>query len=79
MGKVNATYPADHEPAMRVPKGGSSCSSCEYLGKDRKTCTNEHYSAFYKTNKLQAPADEFCSDWYEAAKKVEKKDHFFGA
>lgn len=26
-----AQYPADHKPAMRVPAGGSSCASCEYL------------------------------------------------
>ena len=60
------TYSADHDPAIRVPKGGSSCSSCEYLGDDRKTCKNSHYVAWNNgSNKLLFPADEFCSDWYE--------------
>jgi hypothetical protein len=58
-------YPRDHEPAMRVPKGGSSCSSCEYLGKDGETCRNKYYIRWHGSNKLGAPADEFCSDWYE--------------
>lgn len=58
-------YPSDHEPAMRVPKGGSSCSSCEYLGKDRATCTNRYFIQWNGGDDLPAPADEFCSDWYE--------------
>jgi hypothetical protein len=60
-----ADYPPNHQPAMRVPKGGSSCSSCEYLGKDRKTCTNDYFIRWNGSNKLPAPADQFCSDWYE--------------
>lgn len=72
------TYPADHEPAMRVPKGGSSCSSCEYLGKSGNECTNSHFIAWHGTGKLPAPAIEYCSDWYEPAKPKERKGAFFG-
>jgi hypothetical protein len=62
---MNATYPKDHVPAMRVPKGGSSCASCEYLGANRATCRNEYFIKWHGSNILPAPADEFCSDWYE--------------
>lgn len=72
------TYPKDHQPAMRVPKGGSSCASCEYLGKDDKTCTSKNYIAWRGSNRLGAPKDEWCSDWYEPAKPKERKGAFFG-
>lgn len=59
------TYPPDHVPAMRVPKGGSSCASCEYVSEDKKHCSNEDFIAWHGSNKLPAPADAYCSDWYE--------------
>jgi hypothetical protein len=74
---AKAEYPDDHQPAMRVPKGGSSCSSCEYLGSNGKTCKNEYFMKWHGSNKLPAPADQFCSDWYEP-KAATKKDYFFG-
>lgn len=58
-------YPPDHEPGMRVPKGGSSCSSCEYLGEDKKTCDNKYFVKWNNSNVIPAPIDEYCSDWYE--------------
>lgn len=64
MGGKKFQLPKDHKPAMHVPKGGSSCASCEYLGGDKKTCKNKYYIQYYATNKLPFPADEFCSDWY---------------
>jgi len=60
-----AEYPADHQPGMRVPRGGSSCASCEYLMPDRKNCGNEYFQKWHGSSKLPAPADEYCSDWYE--------------
>ncbi len=63
---------------MRVPHGGSSCSSCEYLGKSGKDCTNTHFIRWHGTGRLPAPAEEYCSDWYEIGKKQERKDKFFG-
>ena len=58
-------YPADHQAGMRVPKGGSSCASCEYLGPDYTSCTSRYFIAWNGSNILPTPADEFCSDWWE--------------
>lgn len=58
-------YPRDHEPAMRVPKGGSSCANCRFLGKNRRTCRNRYYIEYHGSNCLPHPCDEFCSDWWE--------------
>jgi hypothetical protein len=63
---VKPTYPPDHEPAMEVPRGGSSCASCIYL-KDAKLrlCTNRHFIKWNGGPTLPYPADRFCSDWFE--------------
>ena len=58
-------YPPDHEAAMRVPKGGSCCANCEYLGSDGASCTSSYFVRWNGSAKLPAPADEFCSDWWE--------------
>lgn len=65
---VKPTYPPDHKPAMQVPKGGSSCASCEYVSKDHLNCSNKHFIKWFGSSKLPKPADEYCSDWYEPAK-----------
>jgi len=65
---------------MRVPRGGSSCASCEYLAGSGKDCTNTYFIKWRGSGKLPAPADQYCSDWYEAAKPSDRKDDaFFGA
>ena len=64
------TYPSDHEPAMRVPIGGSSCKTCRYVTKDLKNCGNRHFVAWHGSPVLPFPADQYCSDWYEPAKGV---------
>ena len=61
--KGEITYPPDHKPGMKVPKGGSSCSSCEYLSGGK--CTNEYFIKWNGSGVLPAPPDEYCSDWYE--------------
>jgi hypothetical protein len=61
------TYPPDHKPGMRVPKGGSSCSSCKYLGKDKRTCTNKDFIKWHGSEVIPGKIDEYCSDWYEPA------------
>jgi hypothetical protein len=53
---------------MQVPRGGSSCATCEYVTRDRAHCSNSHYQAWHGNPKLDYPAEEFCSDWYEPAK-----------
>lgn len=73
MGKGRkATYPPDHQAAMRVPKGGSSCEKCEYLKDAKKRiCGNKHFIAWggpdkpAGSNKIPFPIDEYCSDWFE--------------
>lgn len=63
--KPKAEYPPDHEPGMRVPKGGSCCANCKFLGDDKASCTNEYFIKWNGSEKLPAAADEYCSDWYE--------------
>jgi len=58
-------YPEDHVPGMVVPKGGSSCAKCEYLGDDKKTCTNEYFIKWNGSELIPAPIDEYCSDWFD--------------
>lgn len=70
--KRKATYPPDHKAGMVVPKGGSSCSSCEYLGKDGKSCTNSYFIKWNGSSILPAPADEYCSDYYESKDEDEQ-------
>jgi hypothetical protein len=60
------TYPPDHKAAMRVPKGGSSCMKCKFLGEDEKSCTSSYFLAWNGSKILPAPADVFCSDWFES-------------
>jgi len=71
------TYPADHrnQAAIRVPKGGSSCSSCKFLG-EGDTCKSEYYVKWNNgDNKLLAPADSFCSDWYTPKNLMLRGNH----
>ena len=70
-GHLKPTYPKDHVAGMKVPKGGSSCASCEYLAGDGKECSSEHFQKWNGSNKLPAPADEYCSDWWEPKKDIE--------
>jgi hypothetical protein len=60
-----ATYPPDHKPGMRVPKGGSSCKTCEYLAPNQRLCTNKYFIKWHGSNVIPAPVDSYCSDWYE--------------
>lgn len=46
--------------AEQVPKGGTSCANCYYLGKDEETCRNKFYIANNGDRKLLAKANEFC-------------------
>lgn len=59
-------YPSNHEPGMKVPRGGSSCKSCEYL-KDasKRICGNPYFVAWNKSEVIPEPVDEYCSDWYD--------------
>jgi hypothetical protein len=53
---------------MRVPVGGAMCANCSHY-KPTPTghglCREPNFAAYYGTNQIPFPADEFCSDWYE--------------
>lgn len=61
-------YPPDHELGMRVPKGGSSCSKCQFVSEDGTRCANKGFQAWQADkgkkdpSNLPAPADEYCCD-----------------
>ena len=61
-----AEYPRDHKPGMRVPRGGSSCASCKFHKEEGNRCTNFYFKKWHGSDKIPAPADQFCSDWYES-------------
>lgn len=69
-----AQYDEDHEAGMKVPKGGSICSKCEYLRDDKKTCRNKFFIAWESprgdkpagSDVIPGPIDEYCSDWFHA-------------
>ena len=67
-------YPQDHQVGMRVPKGGSDCAKCEYVEGQR--CKNANFIRWQGSDKIPAPLDEFCCDFFETAKG--RKDRFFG-
>lgn len=60
--------PANHTPGVVVPKGGSCCANCKYgeTRDDGSYCNNTYFAEWHGEAKLPAPADEFCSDWWEA-------------
>lgn len=62
-GKIQ--YPPNHNPVLKVPEGGSSCSNCKYIGVDGKTCKSQYFILFMGTNRLPFPANKMCSDWWE--------------
>jgi hypothetical protein len=61
--KGDVEYPKDHVPGMKVPKGGSSCSKCEYFV-EGGNCRNEYFIKWNGSSKIPAPPDEYCSDWF---------------
>jgi hypothetical protein len=67
-GKVY--FPTDHQAGMKVPKGGSSCANCKYLGEDEKSCESKYYKIWHGSKELPEPADEYCSDWYEPKEEL---------
>lgn len=65
-GGKHFTYPKNHKLGMRVPKGGSMCDNCKFLGEDHKTCMNKEWIKWNNgDNKLPAPSDQYCSDLWE--------------
>lgn len=67
---AEAEYPPGHKPGMKVPKGGSMCANCRFLGKDKESCTNKYFIKWNGSDIIPAPIDMFCSDWYEPKRSV---------
>lgn len=61
--KVLPDYPKDHLVGMRVPKGGSDCAKCEYV--DGQNCKNKLFTKWQGSDRIPAPTDEFCCDFFE--------------
>jgi hypothetical protein len=65
------TLPADHLFGMAVPKGGSACDKCRFVGKDGKSCSNEYFVNWRKSLKVEnpseipAPIEEYCCDVFQ--------------
>lgn len=63
-GKGPITYPDNHKPGMRVPKGGSCCQNCKYW--DGEDCENKNYRTWNNgSGEIPTNPDSFCSDWWE--------------
>jgi hypothetical protein len=67
-------YPPDHQPGMRVPKGGSMCKNCEYLkDAEKKICGEENFVRWNGSPVIPGEIDSYCSDWYRASGKEAAK------
>lgn len=66
MNKPVPTYPSDHKPGMRIPRGGSMCSNCEYLrDREKRVCGEPNFIRWNGSSVIPAPVEEYCSDWYK--------------
>jgi hypothetical protein len=61
-------YPPNHQLGMVVPKGGSSCKSCEYVRGQK--CAEKHYISWKGDAIIPVPVDQWCCDFYEPEKKL---------
>jgi len=61
--------PDDHMAGTRVPAGGACCANCKFSSTDEEgqaKCTEPNWVAWNGGNpNLPAPADEYCSDWWQ--------------
>ena len=69
--------PKDHKAGMKVPKGGSCCANCEYWvvkpKSDQYHCANKYYQKWAGTDSIPYAPDEYCTDWWEPRKDLEKE------
>lgn len=56
-------YPPDHKVGMRVPKGGSACSKCEYV--NGQHCRQKDFVKWNGSSLIPAPTDSYCCDFFE--------------
>lgn len=62
--ETEKALPADHQLGMKVPRGGSMCANCRFF-KAPNVCGNKAFVEWNGSEKLPAPADEYCCDLYE--------------
>lgn len=66
-------YPVSHKLGMQVPRGGSMCKNCRYLGDDHKTCTQGEWVKWNGgDNKLPFPDEDYCCDLYSSNRILRK-------
>src|SRR5580658_7765373 len=65
---AEAALPSNHHLGMQVPKGGADCAKCRFLASPT-TCGNAAFVKWNGSNKLPAPADQYCCDLFEWAKR----------
>ena len=72
-------FPEDHQPFMRVTKGGSMCANCRFL-KDaqNRICGEPNFIKWEGPNKpagsdkIPLPINEACSDWWKPKNSLAK-------
>ncbi len=65
--------PRNHQPGLRVPKGGSSCANCKFyspVGGMYGSCSSRYYQEWAGTALIPCEADSYCSDFYEPAVRL---------
>lgn len=61
----NIHYPPDHQPGMKVPKGGSMCKNCKFLkDPEGKICGNKDFIRWNGSDVIPGEIDSYCSDWF---------------
>lgn len=59
--------PDKHQVGTKVPKGGSSCATCEYVSANHKHCSNEYWIEWNKGETcLPEKAEEYCCDYWDS-------------
>lgn len=65
---------------MKVPQGGSSCASCEYLKADGKSCGNSYFVRWNDgKSKLPEKANTYCCDFWKPESRESKSPSSLGA
>ena len=57
-------YPSSHKLGMQIPRNGSMCGNCKFLGADHKTCKQSEWIKWNGNNALPFPDEQYCCDLY---------------
>jgi hypothetical protein len=65
-----AEYPSNHQPGMRVTKGGSMCANCKWWVAEGNKCNNQYWLKWHDGDeKIPNAADEYCCNWWQPKNK----------